>query len=209
MPMHQGLIPREGFCADVLVRLIRQTALNPAFLLPLVLLARFTKKGENLSILHPSATGRLKTLFWLSIARWLNGWVSEKVRNNWVSDEYDWSKEIVLVTGGAGGIGGQIVKLLEEHGVTVVVLDIQPMSFTVCMWLWPSSARSTRSSPTGPGVDVLADGTNANFCVNSVQGAPFRVRHSVTREVGRGCGKDQEPSRTPDRSHQQRRSCPG
>ncbi|KAH6998081.1 hypothetical protein BKA56DRAFT_664708 [Ilyonectria sp. MPI-CAGE-AT-0026] len=131
MPMHQGLIPREGFCADVLVRLIRQTALNPAFLLPLVLLARFTKKGENLSILHPSATRRLKTLFWLSIARWLNGWVSEKVRNNWVSDKYDWSKEIVLVTGGAGGIGGQIVKLLEEHGVTVVVLDIQPMSFTV------------------------------------------------------------------------------
>ncbi|KAH7163027.1 hypothetical protein B0J13DRAFT_27060 [Dactylonectria estremocensis] len=131
MPIHQGLIPREGFCADVVVRLIRQTALNPAFLLPLVLLARFTKKGEDLSIIHPTAAGRLKTLLWLSIARWVNNWVSEKVCNNWVSDTYDWSKEIVLVTGGAGGIGGQIVKLLEEHGVTVVVLDIQPMSFTV------------------------------------------------------------------------------
>ncbi|KAK7402676.1 hypothetical protein QQX98_011585 [Neonectria punicea] len=131
MPMHHGLIPREGICADVLVRLVRQTALNPAFLLPLVLLARFTKRGENLSILHPSASGRLRALFWLSVARWVNGWVSEKVRNNWVDDKYDWSKEIVLVTGGAGGIGGRIVKLLEEQGTTVVVLDVQPMSFGV------------------------------------------------------------------------------
>ncbi|KAI5466126.1 hypothetical protein BGZ63DRAFT_470134 [Mariannaea sp. PMI_226] len=126
-----GLIPREGFCADVLVRLARQTALNPAFLLPLVLLSRLTKKGQDFSILHPLVSTRLKTLFWFSVARWLSDWVSDKVRNNWVDDEYNWSKEIVLVTGGAGGIGGRIVKLLEEKGVTVVVLDVQPMSFAV------------------------------------------------------------------------------
>jgi 3-oxoacyl-ACP reductase-like protein len=138
MPIYQGLIPREGFCADVLVRLIRQTALNPTFLLPLVLLARLTKKGENFTILHPTASRRLNTLFLLAIARWVNGWVSDKVRNNWVDDDYVWSKEIVLVTGGAGGIGGRIVKLLEEKGVTVVVVDVQPMSFQVCMESLPS-----------------------------------------------------------------------
>ncbi|KAM5355823.1 hypothetical protein ACJ41O_002469 [Fusarium nematophilum] len=131
MPMHQGLIPREGFCADVFFRLIRQTVLNPALLLPLVLLARFTKKGQDLSILHPATSRHLRTLFYVALARWASGWASEKARNNWVDDKYDWSREIVLVTGGAGGIGGRIVKLLDEQGVTVVVLDVQPMSFTV------------------------------------------------------------------------------
>ncbi|KAF5010098.1 hypothetical protein FDECE_3714 [Fusarium decemcellulare] len=131
MPMHQGLLPREGFCADVLLRLFRQTALNPALLLPLVLLGRFTKKGQDLAILHPTAYRQLGRLFYVALARWASNWVSEKTRNNWVNDKYDWSREIVLVTGGAGGIGGEIVKLLDEHGVTVVVLDVQPMSFNI------------------------------------------------------------------------------
>ncbi|CAM1506952.1 Fc.00g065930.m01.CDS01 [Cosmosporella sp. VM-42] len=131
MPLHQGLIPREGFCADVVLRLLRQTALNPALLLPLVLLARFTKRGGDLSILHPTAFRRLKTLFWIAVARAASNWYSDKIRNNWVDDTYFWPKEVALITGGADGIGGRIVKLLEERGVTVVVLDIQPMSFAV------------------------------------------------------------------------------
>ncbi|KAF4975904.1 hypothetical protein FZEAL_7377 [Fusarium zealandicum] len=130
MPIHRGLIPREGFCADVIFRLVRQTALNPALLLPLVLLSRFTKQGQGLAILHPVASRHLKTLLCVALARWVSGWVSEKTRNNWVDDKYDWSREIVLVTGGAGGIGGRIVNLFDELGVKVVVLDVQPMSFT-------------------------------------------------------------------------------
>ncbi|KAF5987988.1 retinal short-chain dehydrogenase reductase [Fusarium coicis] len=107
------------------------TALNPALLFPLVLFARLTKKGQDLSILHPSASSHLKTLFYVALARWASGWWSDKTRNNWVDDKYDWKREVVLVTGGAGGIGGRIVKLFEEMGVKVVVLDIQPMSFEV------------------------------------------------------------------------------
>ena len=49
--------------------------------------------------------------------------------DNLTSDEYDWGKEIVLVTGGAGGIGGKVVQLLAEKGVKVVVLDVIPMTF--------------------------------------------------------------------------------
>lgn len=128
--MHNGILPREGFKMDAVLRLIRNTALNPSILLPLVLLARFTKKGENLAILHPTAFSRLKTLLVLGTLRLLNSWFSDRVLNNWTNDTYNWSKEIVLITGGAGGIGGQVVRLLAERGITVVVLDIQPLSFT-------------------------------------------------------------------------------
>ena len=33
------------------------------------------------------------------------------------------------MTGGAGGIGGSVVKLLAEKKITVVVLDVIPMTF--------------------------------------------------------------------------------
>lgn len=132
MPIHKGLIPREGFCADVVLRLIRQTILNPALLLPLVLLARFTRNGRNLSILHRKASSRLNKLFLIALVRGVSNWWSDKARNNWVDDDYDWSKEIVLITGGADGIGGRMVKLLSERGITVVVLDTRPLSFTAC-----------------------------------------------------------------------------
>lgn len=132
MPMHRGLIPREGLCADVVLKLLRNTALNPSLLLPLVLLGRYTKRGQDLSILHPTATSRLRKLFWVAVVRYLSAWYSDRVVNNASSDAYDWAKEIVVVTGGAGGIGGSIVRLLDEMGITVVVIDVQPLSYPTC-----------------------------------------------------------------------------
>lgn len=129
MATHKGWLPREGFTSDVLFRVISKTALNPLFMLPFVLLGRFTKKGQDLSILHPVASSRVKLLFYLGMARWLNNWYSRGALNNWVKDKYDWSKEIVLITGGSDGIGGHMVRLLAEKGIKVVVLDIQPLTY--------------------------------------------------------------------------------
>lgn len=139
MPFHNGYLPREGFKADTVLSLIRSTALNPKLLLPLILLARYTKKGQDLSILHPTAYKRIKILCWLGVARLLNNYFSNGVLNNWVKDRYNWTREIVVITGGAGGIGGQVVQLLAEKGVTVVVLDIQPLTYDAGQFSFPSS----------------------------------------------------------------------
>ncbi|KAH6853806.1 hypothetical protein B0I37DRAFT_400914 [Chaetomium sp. MPI-CAGE-AT-0009] len=129
MPMHNGFLPREGFKGDTVLKIIRNTALNPKVVLPLLLLAKYTKKGQDWAILHPLAYSRLKKLLMFGLIRWANNFFSRKVLNNWVDDKYDWSKEIVVVTGGAGGIGGQVVQLLAERGIKVVVLDIQPLTY--------------------------------------------------------------------------------
>jgi hypothetical protein len=151
MPMHKGILPREGFCADVILKLIRRTILNPNLLLPLILLARYTKRGQDLSILHPKAARRLKLLFYLAVARGLSGWFSDRVRNNWVSDKYDWSKEIVLITGGAAGIGAAMVKLLDELKIRVVVLDVQRMTYAACK----SDPRAVLEWPSDPSCIAL------------------------------------------------------
>src|SRR5271170_1130184 len=118
-----------GFTSEVVGPIIKKTILNPAVTLPLILLARYTKKGEDLSILHETAFARVKLLFYFGLARWVNNYLSTGVLNNWTKDEYNWEKEIVIVTGGAGGIGGSVVKLLAEKKITVVVLDVIPMTF--------------------------------------------------------------------------------
>jgi all-trans-retinol dehydrogenase (NAD+) len=124
--MYNGWLTREGFTSDVVFRWLGRTAFNPLFTLPILLLAKFTKKGEDLSILHNTAFSRLRILFYLGVIRYLNRWYNSKVLNNWTDDKYDWNKEIVLVTGGSGGIGGHIVQFLAEKNIKVVILDIQP-----------------------------------------------------------------------------------
>jgi len=167
-----------GLTSDPLGTFIKRTALNPAFTLLFLLLARYTKRGSDLSILHSTAYSRIKTLFYFGLVRLASGYFDQKVLDNWTSDEYDWSEkgEIVLITGGAGGIGGQVVKLLAERGTRVVVLDVIPMTFEA-----PKNVYYYKCDITSPatlaavGKEIRKDVGNPTILINNAGKSPSRI----------------------------------
>lgn len=56
----------------------------------------------------------------------LNALLNTCTLNNFTTDRYGWSKEIVLITGGSSGIGELTVRKFLARGVKVVALDINP-----------------------------------------------------------------------------------
>ena len=93
--------------------------------------------GLLYSIQRPISPLLHKTLLLLAagVALRVNRYLSARALNNGVNAEFDWPNEIIVVTGGSGGIGGEAVKKLASRGSTVVVLDVIPLTFTKRMSL--------------------------------------------------------------------------
>ncbi|KAL8817038.1 MAG: hypothetical protein Q9223_004050 [Gallowayella weberi] len=163
--------------ADVLLRLFKNTTLNASLTLPLFLLARYTQRGQRLAAGHEVALNRFKVLVYLGILRWINNVLSAAALNNWNRSDYDWHKEIVVITGGSDGIGKRIALLLQERGAKVAILDLQPLtfepppniSFFKCDITSPEAvsacASSVRSGVGVPTVLINNAGTGAGLAI--------------------------------------------
>lgn len=105
---------------------LQRTILDPWKTLFLLLLARYTAKGRGLAQSNPRALQVLKTLAVIAVVRRANAWLNRRAVNNGLSDHYDWNREVVVLTGGSGGIGSRIASRLGQRGIKVAVLDIHP-----------------------------------------------------------------------------------
>lgn len=107
MAFQKGVLPREGFHADVLGGIIKRTLLNPLLTIPILLAAKYHPDGSDFVTKYLGDRGLRAVRFlavWGSL-RVLNNLLDRRVLNNGVKDKYDWKKEVVLVTGGSDGIG--------------------------------------------------------------------------------------------------------
>lgn len=104
--------------------------LNPALTIPLILAAKYTQKGGLLASEYGAAFKYLKLALALGLVNRVNSWLNDAVTNNWINDTYNWSREVVVVTGGSDGIGKIIVQLFAEKGIKVAVLDVQELTYT-------------------------------------------------------------------------------
>jgi NAD(P)-dependent dehydrogenase (short-subunit alcohol dehydrogenase family) len=65
-----------------------------------------------------------------ALGQWQSGtaYRSSVSANKAGKGKWKWSEEVAVVTGGSSGIGSLLVKRLAEKGVTVAVIDVQPLS---------------------------------------------------------------------------------
>ncbi|GAA5971294.1 hypothetical protein JCM11641_008298 [Rhodosporidiobolus odoratus] len=138
----------EGiFTIDVAIRFLNATLLNPALsvLLPVGAIAHTTGLFAARSL--SGAVDHLKSADWHPIlaqkeVKWaigiwavglalkINEQLNRAARNNFTKSKKGWKaeEEIVLVTGGAGGLGSDVVSRFARRGAKVVVLDIAPLA---------------------------------------------------------------------------------
>ncbi|TVY82773.1 Dehydrogenase [Lachnellula suecica] len=133
-----GTLPREGLTLEALVAPFRLTALQPLLTGPLLLvlyrypklLAKAVPAGALQQLRSARSITALSALFAFGLLRKVNKTLSKLVLNNFTTDKsWDWSKEIIVITGGSGGIGGLMTQMFAKQDITVIVLDISPPSF--------------------------------------------------------------------------------
>jgi hypothetical protein len=125
MTTKRNFLPREGLYIDPIVNFLRRTILHPL----VAFTCLFLVHGANLNAIAPYEK-LIQLIASTSVFLWVNNLLSARSQNNWVTDDsWDWKKELVVVTGGSGGIGGGVAQRLAAMGAQVVVLDIIPLTY--------------------------------------------------------------------------------
>jgi hypothetical protein len=129
-------LPREGVTIDYLGTLVRKSLLNHLLTVPA---AVGVASALSSSIVNPTWAQRLKLarpFFFgaaaLSVALEFNNILNRGCNNNWTNDSsWDWTEEIVLITGGCSGIGARLAQLLLARNpkTRIVIVDYAPLSW--------------------------------------------------------------------------------
>lgn len=56
------------------------------------------------------------------------------LNHGWAADKPDWSKEVVIITGGSAGIGKELVEILAAKCDKVAVLDVAAPTYAASEW---------------------------------------------------------------------------
>lgn len=139
---------REGFTIDFVAAGVKKWLLNPVVSVPVALsvswepiLSRiWSRLDQHASTsLFSGAQYVSQIAAFIGVLIYLNDYLNKQSANNWTSpSKWDWNEEVVLITGGSGGIGAAIAQqLIARNARTqIVILDLVPLS-----WVPPPSSR--------------------------------------------------------------------
>lgn len=127
------VMSREGFTIDVLAAFARKTVLNPWLAVPLAVLLEWRPATLVSTDLHPILRSFAVGSALVGVSLCLNDWLNKWSANNWTSNllDWNWDNEIVLITGGSGGIGASIAQRLLAQNIktTAIIVDYVPLTW--------------------------------------------------------------------------------
>ncbi|KAJ4261489.1 hypothetical protein NW762_006914 [Fusarium torreyae] len=109
---------------DLLLKVLNTTLLHPfvCWIIPLCFRAQ-TVKWEAPPMVASIAWATIVTLFWMANV------INQRIAHG-VPREVDLSEEVIVITGGASGIGLLVAEVYGMRGATVAVLDVNDMENT-------------------------------------------------------------------------------
>jgi all-trans-retinol dehydrogenase (NAD+) len=126
-------MPHLRFTLETAYALTKHTALEPLLVAPILWgLERYPdlSRAWLSKTMANVPTDWVKSTLWallgLGFLRRINEILSQASLNHYTRDSYDWRREIVVVTGGSGGLGDVLVRKLAKHGIKVINVDIVP-----------------------------------------------------------------------------------
>jgi hypothetical protein len=122
-----------GLALETTYALIKHTVFEPLVVAPILWgLDQYSDRNRAwlLKTMPNAPTDWVKPTLWgllgVGILRRINKLLSQASLNSYTRDSYDWRREIVVVTGGSGGIGDVLVRKLAKHSINVISLDVMP-----------------------------------------------------------------------------------
>jgi len=111
---------------DLVIKILAHTAFSPFFLffIPVFYIFQGAKYTDPIIIISAA--------YYIIISSfWFLKWYSRLYRNQgsllYGPGRFDWGEQVIVVTGGASGIGELIANTLAVRNVNVVVLDVNPI----------------------------------------------------------------------------------
>ncbi|KAF9464869.1 retinal short-chain dehydrogenase/reductase [Collybia nuda] len=111
---------------DLIVKVLAHTAFSPffIFLIPIFYIFQGAKITDPIIV--------LSAIYYTAISLfWFSQWYSRLYRNQgslfFGPGRFDWGEQVVVITGGASGIGELLANTLAVRNVNVVVLDVNPI----------------------------------------------------------------------------------
>jgi hypothetical protein len=122
-----------GLTLEAAYALIKHTVFEPLIMAPILWgLDQYPDLNRALLLktLPNAPTDWIRPTLWVllgvGILRRINKLLSQASLNSYTRDSYDWRREIVVVTGGSGGIGDVLVRKLAKQSINVISLDVMP-----------------------------------------------------------------------------------
>jgi all-trans-retinol dehydrogenase (NAD+) len=129
-------LPREGITLEALFAPLRQSALQPFLVGPLLYASTVDILRPFLSLHNrPVLVKVLKVLLAMGVLRTANNALSKLVMNNWTMDSWRKGEEVVLITGGGSGIGELMARDLAQWSKAIIVFDLAPSKISLRKWL--------------------------------------------------------------------------